>query len=99
MPALLEELHMSVRVRDLALVLTAAIVGLLVLPASALAQTPPAASSYPSRHEGVGVGAKIGPLWSNVDVASAPDVTYGSRSGLIGGLFIGGNRPGIVGVG
>jgi hypothetical protein len=48
-------------------------------------------------HQGIGIGIKGGPLFSsfNSDVADHP---LDSRTGWIGGLFIGGNRPGIVGV-
>lgn len=49
-------------------------------------------------HEGIGVGIKAGPLFSalSTDVISSP---LDTRTGWIGGLFFGGNRPGVVGVG
>jgi hypothetical protein len=50
----------------------------------------------PALAQGVGIGAKIGPLFSSL---SETDVEFENRTGWIGGLFIGGNRPGIVGVG
>jgi hypothetical protein len=48
--------------------------------------------------QGVGIGAKIGPLFSSLssDAVTEPLET---KTGWIGGLFIGGNRPGRVGVG
>lgn len=55
-------------------------------------------SNSSSEHDGIGVGIKAGPLFSNInsDVISSP---LDTRTGWIGGLFFGGNRPGIVGVG
>lgn len=46
--------------------------------------------------EGIGVGAKIGPLFSDVKF-DGNDVSE-RKTGLMGGIFIGGNRPGTVGV-
>ena len=47
---------------------------------------------------GIGIGIKGGPLFStlNSSVVTSP---LDTRTGWIGGLFIGGNRPGIVGLG
>lgn len=61
------------------------ILALIALPLPALAQ-------------GIGIGAKIGPLWSSLSEADVDDA-FENRTGWIGGLFIGGNRPGVVGVG
>jgi hypothetical protein len=49
-------------------------------------------------HHGIGIGIKAGPLFSslNSDVVTSP---LDTRTGWIGGLFLGGNRSGIVGVG
>lgn len=43
----------------------------------------------------VGVGAKFGPLFSKFD---SDVVNFDSRTGLIGGLFIGGHREGTAGI-
>jgi hypothetical protein len=48
-----------------------------------------------SRHEGIGIGAEIGPIFSSFDEASTD---FKNNSGLEGGIFFGGNRPGTVGV-
>jgi hypothetical protein len=58
----------------------------VVLPLPAFAQ------------EGVGIGAKVGPLFSSLDQATSSS-KFENRTGIIGGLFIGGNRGGTVGVG
>lgn len=47
------------------------------------------------RHEGIGIGAEIGPIFSSFDQASTD---FKNNSGLEGGIFFGGNRPGAVGV-
>ena len=47
--------------------------------------------------QGVGVGAKAGYLYSSFDFDNASDVLDNS-SGWMAGLFLGGNRPGRVGV-
>jgi hypothetical protein len=52
----------------------------------------------PALAQGVGIGAKIGPLWSSLSEADVDDA-FENRTGWIGGLFIGGNRAGRVGVG
>ena len=65
---------------------------LLATPLSAFAQQPA------PRHEGIGIGVKAGPLFSSLDAKDDPNV-FKTRTGIIGGLFLGGNRPGIVGVG
>ena len=54
--------------------------------------------SNSSGHGGIGFGIKAGPLFSNLnsDVITSP---LDTRTGWIGGVFIGGNRPGILGVG
>ena len=48
------------------------------------------------RHQGFGIGGKIGPLFTSL--SSDPKIEYSNRAGLIGGLWFGGNMPGIVGV-
>ncbi|MGE3511026.1 MAG: outer membrane beta-barrel protein [Vicinamibacterales bacterium] len=47
--------------------------------------------------EGVGVGVKGGLLFSNLDFGANDDF-LANRTGLIGGLFVGGNRGGLLGV-
>lgn len=47
------------------------------------------------RHEGIGIGAEIGPIFSSFDEATT---NFKNNSGLEGGIFFGGNRPGVVGV-
>lgn len=47
------------------------------------------------RHEGIGIGAEIGPIFSSFDEAST---NFKNNRGLEGGIFFGGNRPGAVGV-
>jgi hypothetical protein len=47
--------------------------------------------------EGFGIGVKIGPLWSNLDLDD--DVTPADRkAGFLGGIWFGGNRSGTIGV-
>lgn len=70
---------------------------LLAVPGSALAQQTATTVQTSQRHEGFGIGAKIGPLFSSL--SSADISSFKSRTGVIGGLFLGGNRPGAVGVG
>jgi hypothetical protein len=53
----------------------------------------------PALAQGVGIGAKIGPLFSSLSEAGVSDTGFENRTGWIGGLFIGGNRAGRVGVG
>ena len=77
------------------------ILALIAIPIQALAQQPaapttPPATYQPQNHEGVGVGAKIGPLFASFDEAGED---FSNRTGFIGGLFLGGNRAGVVGVG
>lgn len=47
--------------------------------------------------EGIGVGLKGGLLFSSLDFGRNDDFLQ-NRTGLIGGLFIGGNRGGLLGV-
>jgi len=49
-------------------------------------------------HGGIGIGAKFGPLFPTFNSEDPAD-TFDNRTGWIGGLFIGGNRPGLLGVG
>jgi hypothetical protein len=72
-----------------------ALVALLPLPA--LAQLP-ASQASSTRHEGFGIGVKGGPLFSSLSVEDVDDL-FETQTGFIGGLFMGGNRPGILGVG
>lgn len=48
----------------------------------------------PAFAQGVGVGVKVGPTFNDFTDDEAPD----GRTGWMGGLFIGGNRAGRVGV-
>ncbi len=48
-------------------------------------------------HEGVGVGVKGGLLFSNLDFGANDDFLK-NKTGFIGGLFVGGNRGGVLGV-
>ena len=52
-------------------------------------------SSSRARHEGFGIGAEFGPLFSSFDQANA---NFKSNTGFEGGIFFGGNRAGSVGV-
>lgn len=47
--------------------------------------------------QGVGVGIKGGLLFNNLDFGANQDFLK-SKTGLIGGLFVGGNRGGLLGV-
>ncbi len=92
---------MSVRVRSLGLVSAATGLLLLLAPSAARAQgqvtTTTTISSSSSEHEGLGFGIKAGPLFSSIDsnIVTSP---LDTRTGWIGGFFIGGNRPGVLGV-
>jgi len=74
--------------------------GISFLPAPLPATDDPAQAAQPQVHhsgghsQGFGIGAKIGPLFSSL----SGDVSYSNRTGLIGGLWFGGNRGGVVGV-
>jgi hypothetical protein len=48
------------------------------------------------RQGGIGVGIKAGPLFATIDDV---DNSFAKSTGLVGGLFLGGNRGGTVGVG
>lgn len=52
---------------------------------------------YAQNAEGIGVGLKGGLLFSSLDFGRNDDFLE-NRTGLIGGLFIGGNRGGLLGV-
>jgi len=56
-----------------------------------------ASSASAQDAEGVGVGLKGGLLFSNLDFRANDDF-LANRTGLIGGLFVGGNRGGLLGV-
>jgi hypothetical protein len=60
-----------------------------------------AATAVPAEAQGIGVGIKAGPVFNKLiltgDDDDEEDLT--SRTGWMAGLFIGGNRPGLVGVG
>jgi hypothetical protein len=81
---------MSGRVRAFVLASAAVIVTFLCLPA------PAAAQSYQPRHEGVGVGVKGGPLFASFD-SNITGEEFDHRTAFIGGLFLGGNLPGVFG--
>lgn len=54
----------------------------------------------PALAQGVGVGAKIGPIFSNLDFTEDGEaVHFDRKTGFMGGIFFGGNRRGLVGVG
>lgn len=58
------------------------------------------ASPMRAQANGVGIGVKVGPLFSSFsDSVDSSGVHFDRRTGFMGGLFIGGNRPGVVGVG
>jgi hypothetical protein len=52
----------------------------------------------PALAQGIGIGAKVGPLFSSLSETDV-DEGFENRTGWIGGIFIGGNRAGRVGVG
>lgn len=52
---------------------------------------------YAQNAEGIGVGVKGGLLFSSLDFGRNDDFLQ-NRTGLIGGLFIGGNRGGLLGI-
>jgi hypothetical protein len=49
------------------------------------------------RHEGIGIGAKVGPLFSKFS-SDVTNLKFSNRTGLMGGIFFGGNRAGVAGV-
>ena len=60
----------------------------------------PASAQTNERHEGIGIGVKAGPVFNKFIFSgdeAEEDLT--NRTGWMAGLFIGGNRPGLVGVG
>lgn len=52
-------------------------------------------SSGNPRHEGIGIGAEVGPIFSSFD---GLDQDLNGNTGFEGGIFFGGNRPGLIGV-
>jgi hypothetical protein len=64
------------------------------LAANSAAQDPQSSNGNP-RHEGLGIGAEIGPIFSGFDAAQE---NLKGNTGFEGGIFFGGNRPGTVGV-
>jgi len=54
------------------------------------------AGARPASADGVGVGAKIGPLFPSV--SSENLTSFKNRTGWMGGLWFGGNRTGAVGI-
>jgi hypothetical protein len=56
---------------------------------------PPPGGSNQVRHEGVGIGAKLGPIFTSFSQANK---SFKSNTGFEGGIFFGGNRPGLIGV-
>jgi hypothetical protein len=59
--------------------------------------TPPPPGGGGPRAEGLGIGAKIGPLFTSYD-AAACDGCFNTSTGWEGGIWFGGNRGGRVGV-
>lgn len=55
-------------------------------------------AAAPARAQGIGIGIKGGPLFSSISSDAITDPLE-TKTGFIGGLFIGGNRAGRVGVG
>lgn len=89
---------MTTRVRLMVISLVAVLVPLMgVSLAHAQTQAPPPASTS-SGHGGIGIGVKGGLLFATIAEAGEPNA-FKNRNGIIGGLFLGGNRTGIVGVG
>ncbi len=58
---------------------------------------PPPSVSSPSHANsgGVGIGIEGGPIFNTFSEAN---VSFSNRTGWIGGLFVGGNRTGVIGV-
>lgn len=69
----------------------------LVAPLLALGLLAPANTASAQGAQGVGVGVKGGLLFSSLDFGANDDFLE-HRTGLIGGLFVGGNRGGLLGV-
>jgi hypothetical protein len=88
---------MRVRVSSFAAAAASLLLVVGISPAAAQGQITTTTTIQSTEHEGIGIGLKIGPLFSslNSDVVTDPPET---RTGWIGGLFIGGNRPGLIGV-
>jgi hypothetical protein len=57
----------------------------------------PAWAQSQQRHEGIGIGIKAGPVFADFSDED-DDLDFKKRTGLQGGVFFGGNRPGTVGV-
>jgi hypothetical protein len=55
-------------------------------------------SAPASHHEGIGIGVKGGPVFASISQAQSAGVTLKNNNGFLFGLFLGGNRPGAVGV-
>lgn len=54
-----------------------------------------AAGARPAYADGIGFGAKFGPLFPSVSKA---DANFENRTGWLGGIWLGGNRTGQVGI-
>jgi hypothetical protein len=59
-------------------------------------QAPPPGGGGP-RAEGIGIGAKVGPIFTSYSAASC-DSCFNTNTGLEGGIWFGGNRGGRIGV-
>jgi hypothetical protein len=57
----------------------------------------PAAPQSSTKHGGIGIGIKGGPMFATLDTTGS--TTFQMKTGYQIGLFIGGNRPGVFGVG
>ena len=91
---------MFFRVRPLP-ILVVAVCALSALPSPAFAQATMTQTTTISQNNddgGIGFGVKFGPLFSSLstDAVISP---LSTRVGWVGGIFIGGNRTGVVGVG
>jgi Outer membrane protein beta-barrel domain len=72
-------------------------IGGWILGVAALVLLGPFASPALAQDEGIGVGIKGGLLFSTLDFGANDDFLE-NKTGWTGGLFIGGNRSGILGV-
>jgi opacity protein-like surface antigen len=75
--------------------------GVSFLPAPTQTPAAPRAAQpqQQAHHEGIGIGFKLGPVFNRVDdSAGESEVESSKQTGMMYSLFLGGNRPGVVGV-